>query len=129
MRSRAMGGANGAAPVDTSTIIVNPAGIGRLGKTRDDQCPVMQQNFTTRARLSIGLPHFAGAWWALALDALVALAILFIVAAALQWRRRRRRIWQFSLAELLGLTLLFVLAQGVYMMRHVEPEDEAEERG
>jgi long-chain fatty acid transport protein len=34
-RNRAMGGANGAAPVDTSTIIVNPAGLGRLGNTAD----------------------------------------------------------------------------------------------
>jgi long-subunit fatty acid transport protein len=30
-----MGGANGAAPVDTSTIFINPAGLGHLGNTAD----------------------------------------------------------------------------------------------
>jgi len=34
-RNRAMGGANGAAPVDSSTILINPAGIGHLGNTAD----------------------------------------------------------------------------------------------
>jgi long-chain fatty acid transport protein len=34
-RNRAMGGANAAAPVDTSTIYINPAGLGRLGNTVD----------------------------------------------------------------------------------------------
>ncbi|MHC4400783.1 MAG: OmpP1/FadL family transporter [Planctomycetota bacterium] len=34
-RNRDMGGANGAAPVDTSTIIINPAGLGRIGNTAD----------------------------------------------------------------------------------------------
>ncbi len=34
-RNRAMGGANAAFPVDASTIIINPAGIGRLGKSAD----------------------------------------------------------------------------------------------
>ena len=34
-RNRAMGGANGALPVDTSTILTNPAGLGKIG-TRVD---------------------------------------------------------------------------------------------
>ena len=34
-RSRAMGGANCAAPVDTSTIYTNPAGLGHIGCTAD----------------------------------------------------------------------------------------------
>ena len=34
-RNRAMGGANCAAPVDTSTIYINPAGLGRIGNTAD----------------------------------------------------------------------------------------------
>ncbi len=34
-RNRAMGGANGALPVDTSTILVNPAGLGKLGNHVD----------------------------------------------------------------------------------------------
>ena len=34
-RNRAMGGANCAAPVDTSTVLINPAGIGALGKSAD----------------------------------------------------------------------------------------------
>lgn len=34
-RNRAMGGANAAFPVDTSTILINPAGIGHLGKSAD----------------------------------------------------------------------------------------------
>ncbi len=34
-RNRAMGGANGAFPVDTSTILTNPAGLGTIGKSTD----------------------------------------------------------------------------------------------
>jgi len=34
-RNRAMGGANGALPVDTSTILTNPAGLGKLGNRAD----------------------------------------------------------------------------------------------
>ncbi len=34
-RNRAMGGANGAHPVDSSTLLINPAGIGALGNTAD----------------------------------------------------------------------------------------------
>lgn len=43
-RNRAMGGANGAAPVDTSTIIINPAGIGRVGSTADLGVHLLQAN-------------------------------------------------------------------------------------
>lgn len=35
----------------------------------------------------------------------------------------------FKLFGLLGLTVLFVVAQGLYLMRHVEPEPDAEEEG
>tara|TARA_R110002096_G_scaffold426507_4_gene636410 strand:+ start:798 stop:2060 length:1263 start_codon:yes stop_codon:yes gene_type:complete len=34
-RNRAMGGANGALPVDTSTILTNPAGLGKIGNRAD----------------------------------------------------------------------------------------------
>ena len=34
-RNRAMGGANGALPVDTSTILTNPAGLGKIGTRAD----------------------------------------------------------------------------------------------
>lgn len=43
-RNRAMGGANGAAPVDSSTVLINPAGIGRVGKTADLGVHLLQAN-------------------------------------------------------------------------------------
>jgi long-chain fatty acid transport protein len=43
-RNRAMGGANGAAPVDSSTILINPAGIGRVGTTADLGVHLLQAN-------------------------------------------------------------------------------------
>lgn len=43
-RNRAMGGANGAAPVDSSTILINPAGVGRVGSTADLGVHLLQAN-------------------------------------------------------------------------------------
>lgn len=43
-RNRAMGGANGAAPVDSSTVLINPAGIGRVGSTADLGVHLLQAN-------------------------------------------------------------------------------------
>jgi len=65
-------------------------------------------------------------WWALALDGFVALAILAIVAAALEWRRRRRPIWQFSLTELLSLMLLLAAALGWWKFHAHRSQDERE---
>lgn len=45
-RNRAMGGANGAAPVDSSTILINPAGIGKVGNTTDLGVHLLQANRT-----------------------------------------------------------------------------------
>ena len=65
-------------------------------------------------------------WWAVALDGLVALAILAIVAAALEWRQRRRRIWQFSLTELLSLMLLLAAALGWWKFHAGRSQNERE---
>jgi len=43
-RNRAMGGANGAAPVDSSTVLINPAGVGRVGTTADLGVHLLQAN-------------------------------------------------------------------------------------
>jgi hypothetical protein len=47
-------------------------------------------------------------WWPglLALDVVVAGALVCALAFAMEWRRRRRRLYQFSLAELFVLVLL-----------------------
>lgn len=43
-RNRAMGGANGAFPVDTSTILTNPAGLGEIGTTADFGAHILKAN-------------------------------------------------------------------------------------
>jgi hypothetical protein len=49
----------------------------------------------------------------LALDVAVAIGTLAVIAVALEWRRRCRRVfWQISLAEILGLVFIASLAGG-----------------
>jgi hypothetical protein len=53
--------------------------------------------------------------WVLAADVLAGLAVLGLVAAAAEWRRRRhRRFWQFSVAEMLATTCLVAAGLGWY---------------
>ena len=56
-------------------------------------------------------------WWpaALVLDLLASVAILTLLAASLEWRHRRRQLWQFSLAEVLVLMLPASVGLGWWM--------------
>ena len=58
-----------------------------------------------------------GEWhaWALAADIGVAVAGILAMAFFLEWRRRRRRAWQFSLADLLGAMLIVCGGLGWWM--------------
>ncbi|MBN1911147.1 MAG: hypothetical protein JW818_15480 [Pirellulales bacterium] len=63
--------------------------------------------------------------WALVGDAAVAVAILLAVGGGWEWRRRRRhRVWQFSLRELLILTLLVGLGLGWWRSQVVQNDRE-----
>jgi hypothetical protein len=55
---------------------------------------------------------------ALAIDLAVATAILLAFCAALEWRRRRRRLFQFTLRELLVATALCAAGSGWWMSQN-----------
>jgi hypothetical protein len=48
----------------------------------------------------------------LILDILIAIVLLILLAATLEWRHRRRRHWQFSLSEFVGAMLVVGIALG-----------------
>jgi hypothetical protein len=59
-----------------------------------------------------------GDWrpWALVADIGVAVAIILTLAILLEWRRRRRRsIWRFNLADVLGVMLITCMGLGWWM--------------
>lgn len=58
-------------------------------------------------------------WLALAADLLTALTLLVAIAAAIEWRRRRRhRIWQFSLGDMILAMLVVAGAMSWCVRRH-----------
>ena len=57
----------------------------------------------------------------LLLDIITAIGIIFAVAIGFEWRRRRRwRIWQFTLAELLLFTVFLASILGWWRFNHLQ---------
>ncbi len=58
-----------------------------------------------------------GQWrsWALVADIGVAIFVVLALTILLEWRRRRRRAWQFNLADLLGVMLITCVGLGWWM--------------
>jgi hypothetical protein len=62
--------------------------------------------------------------WALIADIGVAVAVLLTLTMLLEWRRRRRRVWQFNLADVLGVMLITCVGLSWWMWHKRQHEAE-----